>query len=100
MESKNINAKKRNIFEVKDTIGQLGGGGGGGGGGGDLLQHPPPGLSWDSRWNRSVGGDVAVGIGIDTVDLHLVNKSFDGRELLGEVSQPSFQSVELLVEVA
>lgn len=78
-------------------IGQLGGGGGGRGG--DLLQHPPPGLSGDSRWNRSVGGDVAVGVGIDTVGLHLINKSFDGRELLGEVSQARFESVELLVEV-
>lgn len=74
--------------------GQLGGGGGGGG---DLLQHPPPGLSGDGRWNRSAGGDVGVGVG--TVGLHLINKGFDGSELLSEVSQAGFQSVELLVEV-
>lgn len=75
--------------------GQLGGGGGGRGS--DLLQDPPPGLSGDGRWNRSVGGDVAVGIG--TAGLHLINKGFDGRELLSKVSQVSFESVELLVEV-
>lgn len=64
---------------------------GGGRGGGDLLHHPPPGLSGDGRWNA--GGDA------DTVGLHLVNVGFDGGELLSEVSQPSLQSVELLVEV-
>lgn len=80
-------------------IGQLGGGGGGGWRGVDLLQHPPPGLSGDGRRNRSIGGDVAVGIGIDAVGLHLIDESFDGRELLSEVSQASFESVELLVEV-
>lgn len=69
----------------------------GGGSGGHLLQDPPPRLSGHGGWNRSVGGDVAVGAG--TVGLHLVNKSFDGRELLGEVSQARFESVELLVEV-
>lgn len=74
-------------------IGQLGGGGGGG----DLLQHPPPGLSGDDRWNRRIGG--GVGIGVDTVGLHVVDESFDSRELLREVSQASFESVELLVEV-
>lgn len=78
-------------------IGQLGGGGGGRGA--DLLQHPPPGLSGDGRWNRSIGGDVAVGIGSDAVGLHLINKGFDGRELLSEVSQAGFESIELLVEV-
>lgn len=76
-------------------IGQLGGGGGGG----DLLQHPPPGLSGDDRWNRRIGGGVGVGVGFDTVGLLVVDESFDGRELLREVSQVSFESVELLVEV-
>lgn len=81
---------------------QLGGWGRGGGGrGGDLLQHPPPGLSGDGRWNRRVGGGVAVAVGIDTValGLHLIDESFDGRELLSEVSQAIFESVELLVEI-
>lgn len=80
-------------------IGQLGGRGGGGGGGGDLLQHPSPGLSGDDRWNRRIGGGVGVGVGVDTVGLHVVDESFNGRELLREVSQASFESVELLVEV-
>lgn len=76
-------------------IGQLGGGGG------DLLQHPPPRLSGDDRWNRRIGGGVGVGVGVgvDTVGLHVVDESFNGRELLREVSQASFESVELLVEV-
>lgn len=63
------------------------------GGGGDLLHHPPPGLSGDGRWDA--GGDV----GVAAVGFHLVDIGFDGGELLGEVSQAGFQSVELLVEV-
>lgn len=77
-------------------IGQLGGGGGRGGG--DLLQHPPPGLSGDGPRNRGIGGDV--GVSVDAVGLHLVNKSLDGRELLRQVTQAGFQRVELFVEVA
>lgn len=65
------------------------------GGGGDLLHHPPPGLSGDGR--RDAGGDVGVGVG--AVGFRLVDVGFDGGELLGEVAQPAFQSVELLVEV-
>lgn len=80
-------------------IGRLGGSGRGGGRGGGLLQHPPPGLSGNGCWNRSVGGGVAVGIDTIGLGFHLINKSFDGRELLSEVSQASFESVELLVEV-
>lgn len=60
-----------------------------------LLQHPPPGLSGDGARARSRSGVGVVG----TAGLHLVDESFYGGKLLGQVAQVSFEGVELLVEV-
>lgn len=72
-----------------------------GGGGGLLLHHPPPGLSGDGgrRPGRGRGrGRASVGV-VGTAGLHLINESFYGGKLLGQVAQVSFERVELLVEV-
>lgn len=62
-----------------------------------LLQHPPPGLSGDGAWARSRSRS-GVGV-VGTAGLHLVDESFYGGKLLGQVAQVSFEGVELLVEV-
>lgn len=70
-----------------------------GGGGGLLLHHPPDGLSGDTSWSRA-GGRAGVGVGVvGAGGFDLVNESFDGGELLGQVAQVSFEGVELFVEV-
>lgn len=71
------------------------------GGGGLLLHHSPPGLSGDgsqSRAGRRAGRRAGVAV-VGPVGFDLVDESFYGGELLGEVAQVSFESVELLVEV-
>lgn len=62
-----------------------------------LLHHPPPGLSGDGARARSRSRS-GVGV-VGTACLHLVDESFYGGELLGQVAQVSFEGVELLVEV-
>lgn len=64
-----------------------------------LLHHPPPGLSGDGARSRTrTRSRSGVGV-VGTAGLHLVDESFYGGELLGQVAQVSFEGVELLVEI-
>lgn len=70
------------------------------GGRGRLLpHHPPPSAALPGPRPRDRGWSWGRGSSVGLSGFELVDEGFDGGELLGEVTQVSFESVELLVEV-